>query len=81
MFFDENTAVSFDSFGVEYIPHNVLKKVKDAKLIGIIFRIQFYDSIMCGFSWIALTEYMRTGQSLLDYNNLFFSNGYQKMTR
>ena len=81
MFFDKNTAVSFDSLGVEYIPHNVLKKVKDTKIIDIIFRIQFYDSIMCGFSWIALTEYMKTGQSLLDYNNLFFSNGYQKITR
>ena len=33
---------------------------------------------MCGFSWIASTEYIKTGKSLLDYNNLFFSNGYKK---
>ena len=29
LFIDRNTAVYFDSFGIEYIPQKVLNKVKD----------------------------------------------------
>ena len=28
IFIDRNTAVYFDSFGIEYIPHDVLNKIK-----------------------------------------------------
>ena len=29
LFIEENTAVYFNSFGIEYIPHGVLNKIKD----------------------------------------------------
>ena len=70
MLFDRNIAVLFDSFGTEYIPQEVLKKVRDKSITQKIFRIQNDDSIMCGIYCIAFIEYMLTGKTLLDYANL-----------
>ena len=58
LFFDKNTAVYFDSFGIEYIPQEVLNKMEDKSTTNNIFRIQDKESIMCGFYCIALIEYM-----------------------
>ena len=74
LFIDRNTAVCFDSFGIEYIPQEVLNKVRDKSITLNIFRIQDNESIMCGFYCIALIEYMLAGKSLLDYTNLFSLN-------
>ena len=49
LFIDKNTAVYFDSFGNEYIPQEVLHKIKDKSINHNIFRIQSNDLIMCGF--------------------------------
>ena len=75
---DKNTAVSFDSFGIEYIPLEVLNKIKDKSVTHNIFRIQDNDSIMCGFYCMAFIKYMFAGKNLLDYTNLFSSNDYIK---
>ena len=72
--FDRNTAVYFDSFGIEYIPQEVLNKIKDKSISRNKFRIQDNQSIMCGFYWITFIEYMLSGKMLLDYTNLFFRN-------
>ena len=72
-FIDRNTAAYFDSFEVEYIPQDVLNKVKDKSVTHSIRRIQTDPSIMCGFCCIAFKENMKTGKPLLD-NNLSFSN-------
>ena len=37
---DRSTAVYFDSFGIEYIPQEVLKKIKYKLITHSIFRIQ-----------------------------------------
>ena len=75
---DRNTAVSFDSFGIEYTPLEVLNKIKDKSVTHNIFRIQDNDSIMCGFYCMAFIKYMFAGKNLLDYTNLFSSNDYIK---
>ena len=49
LFIDRNTAVHFDSVGIEYIPQEVLNKIKDKSITHNIFRIQDDGSIMCGF--------------------------------
>ena len=49
LFIDKNMAVYFDSFGIEYIPQEVLSKIKDKSITQNIFRIQDDDSVMCGF--------------------------------
>ena len=65
-------------FEIEYIPQEVLNKIKDKSITHKIFRIQDNESIMCGFYCIAFIEYMLAGKSLLDYTNLFSSNDYKK---
>ena len=43
-----------------------------------IFRIQAYDSIMCGYFCIEFINYMLKGKKLLDYTNLFSPNDFKK---
>ena len=49
LFVDINTTVYFDSFGIEYIPSEVLSKIKDKSITHNLFRIQDNESIKCGF--------------------------------
>ena len=43
-----------------------------------IFRVQAYDSIMCGNFCIGLIDFMLKGKSLLVYANLFSRMEYEK---
>ena len=63
---------------IEYIPQEVPNKIKDKSITDDILRIQDKDSIMCGFYCIPLIEYMLLGKAILDYNNLFYPNEYEK---
>ena len=56
----------FDSFG------------ENKNIITNIYRIQAYNSIMCGYLCIEFIELMLKGNSLLQYTNLFSSNRYKK---
>ena len=40
--------------------------------------MQDNDSIVCGCHCIVFIEYMLSGKTLLDYNNLFSPNDYKK---
>ena len=71
----------FDSFGIEIIFQEVLKKIRDKSITHNIFRIQDNEPIMCGFCCIAFIEYMLEGKTLLDYSNLFSPNNYKKNER
>ena len=53
LFTDRNTAVYFDYFGIEYVPQEVLNKIKDQSITHKIFTIQDNESIMCEFYCIA----------------------------
>ena len=46
IFIDKNTAVYFDSFGMEYIPRAVPNKIEDKRIARNIFRIQSDNSIL-----------------------------------
>ena len=76
----ERTAY-FDSFGVEHIPKEVDKFIGNKKIKASIFRIQAYDSIMCGYFCIEFNNYMLKGKTLLDYTNLFSPNDFKKNDR
>ena len=78
LFIDRNTAVYFDSFGIEYIMQEVLSNSKDKSITYNVFRIPDDDSVMCGFYCFAFMEYMLLGKTLLDYTNLFSPNDYKK---
>ena len=49
LFIDKNMAVYFDSFVIEYIPQEALRKIKDNSITHKIFKIQSDDSVMCRF--------------------------------
>ena len=72
--------VYFDSFGVGRISKEINKFIcNDIK--SNIFRIQTYDSIMCGYFCIEFINYMLKGKTLLDYTNLFSPNDFKKNDR
>ena len=67
----------FDSFGVEQIPKEIKKFINNKNIIGNIFRIQAYDSVMCGYFCIGFIKYMFKGKSLIDYTNLFSPSNFK----
>ena len=43
-----------------------------------IFRIQGYDSVMCGYFCIGFINYMFIGKSVTGHTNLFSPNNFKK---
>ena len=72
-FIERSRAVYFNSFGIEYIPREVLNKIKANQLLTICL-----ETIICESYCIAFTEYMLRRKTLLDYTNLFFPKDYEK---
>ena len=81
LFVKANKVIYFDSFGVEHIPKEINKFIGNKKIRASIFRIQAYDSIMCGYFRIEFINYMLKGKTLLDYTNLFSANDFKKNHR
>ena len=57
LFVDRNTAVYFDSFGIEFTTQDLLSKIRDKSITHNVFRIQDNESIICGFYSIAYRIY------------------------
>ena len=55
-----------------------LKKLIESNIIINVYRIQAFDSIMCGYSCIGFIDFMLKSESLLQHTNLFSPNGYEK---
>ena len=73
-----NNIIHFDNFGVEYILKEIKKFIGNKNIITNIYRIQAYNSIMCGYFSIGFINFMLKGKSLLNYTNLFSPNKYEK---
>ena len=69
-----NNVTYFDSFGVEHIPKEVKNFINKSTVITNIFRIQPYDSIMCGYFCRGFIDFMLKGKTLIDFANLFSPN-------
>ena len=79
LYVNNKTIIYFDSFGVEHIPKEIMKFIgNNKKIITNIYRIQAYDSIMCGYFCIGFINFMFDGNSLTDYTNLFSQNDFKK---
>ena len=70
--------IYFDSFQVEHIPKEIKIFVKNKNIETNIFRIQVYDSVMCGYFCIEFIDFMFTGKTLTEYTNLFSPNNFEK---
>ena len=82
-----NNVTYFASFGVEHIPKEIKAFIiinnnnnnnNNNNITTNIFRIQAYDSIMCGYFCIGFIDFMLGGKKLTDYTNLFSPHDFKK---
>ena len=78
LYVNNKTVTYFDSFGVENISKEIIKFIDNKNIITNIFRMQAYDSIICGYFCIGFINFMFNGNSLTDYTNLFSPNDLKK---
>ena len=77
LFVKPKYTVYFDSFGIERIPKEINKFIRN-DIKSNILSLQAYDSIMSGYYCIEFINYMLKGKTLLDYTNLFSPNDFKK---
>ena len=64
--------------GIVRAGDGIVRASEGSKKKSNIFRIQAYDSIMCGYFCIEFINYMLKGKTLLDYTILFSPNDFKK---
>ena len=67
-----------DSFGVEHIPKEIKAFINNKNIKKNVFRVQAYDSIMCGYFSIGFIDFIPAGKTLTEYTNLFSPNNFKK---
>ena len=73
-----NDVTYFDSFGVEHIPKEIKTFIDNKNIKTNIFRIQEYDSLMCGYFCIGFIDFMLAGKTLTEFTNLFSPNNFKR---
>ena len=78
LYVKNNDITYFDSFGVEHIPKEIKEFIKNKSIKTNIFRIQSYESMMCGYFCIGFINFVLEGKSLTECTNLFSPNNFIK---
>ena len=79
MYFHNNDVTSFDYFDVEHVPKEINAFIdRSLSITTNTFRIQVYDSIMCGYFCIGFIDFMLAGKTLTEFTNLFSPNNFLK---
>ena len=78
MYVNNTNVTYFDSFAVENIHTEIKTFIGNKNIITNIYRIQAFDSIMCGYFCIGFINFMLKSKILLDYTNLFSLKDYGK---
>ena len=76
---NNNKVIFFDSFGIEHIPKEIKAFINNKNIKTNIFRVQEYDSIMCGYFCVDFIDFMLAGKTLTEYTNLFLPNNLKKI--
>ena len=71
-------AIMFDNCGIDHIPKDIKKFTGNKNMTTTVFRIQAYDSVMCGYFCSGFIDFMLKGKNLLDHANLFSPSKYGK---
>ena len=79
LYVQNNEVIYFDSFGVEHIRKEIKTFTDDKNITTNIFRIQAYNSIMCGYFCISFIDFILAGKNLTEFTNLFSPNNFKKM--
>ena len=74
----KNPIYLYDSFEVGHITKEIRKFIGNKNIKTTIYRIQAYESIMCGYFCVGFIDFMLKGKSSLQYANLFSPNEYKK---
>ena len=77
-FANNDDVTYFDSFGVEHIPKENKAFINNKNLTTNIFRIQAYDSIVCGYFCVGFIDFMLAGKRFTDSTNLFSRYDFKK---
>ena len=83
LFVKPKYTVYFDNFGSKELYAKALdfvvgNAVGNKEIKANIFRLQAYDSIMCGYFCIEFISYMFDGKSLNDFTSLFSPQDFKK---
>ena len=78
LYVNNKTVTYFDSFGIAHIPKEIKHFTNNKNVIANIYKIQNYDSIMCGYFCIGFVDYMFMFKSLTNYTNLFSPSNFKK---
>ena len=60
-----NNVTYFDGFGVEHIPKETKIFFDRSIVVANIFRIQAYDSVMCGYFCVVFIDFLIKGKIIL----------------
>ena len=77
-FCNRNGIFYFNSFGVQHIPEEIKKFVRNKNIKANIFRVQARDSVMSGCFCIGFIDFMLPRKKLTDYTNLFSPHDFKK---
>ena len=78
LYVQNNDVTYFDSFGAEHIAEEIRTFIGNKNIKTNIFRIEAYDSIMCGYFCIGLIDFMLAGKTFTEFTNIFWPNNFQK---
>ena len=63
---------------VEHIPEEIKTFINNKNIKTNIFRIQAYDSTICGYFCIGFIDFMLAGKTLTEFANFFSPNNFKK---
>ena len=83
---NNNNITYFDSSGVEHIPKEIKKFIncssssasQNKNIKTNVFKVEAYDSIMCGYFCIGFINFMFKGKRLTEYTYLFSPNDFKR---
>ena len=78
LYIQNNDVTYFDSFEVEHIPKEIRTFIGNKNIKTNVFRIQAYDSIMCGYFCIGFIDFKLARKTLIEFTNLFSPNNFKK---
>ena len=78
MYVHNNSVTYFDSFSAEHVLKEIKTFINNKNIKMNIFRIQAYNSIMCGYFCIGFIYFMLAGKTLIEFANLFSPNIFKK---
>ena len=77
-FVKKNEIIYSDSSGVEHIPEENKKFIRNRNIKANIYRVQASNPVMCGYFCIGFIDFMLADKTLIDYTYLFSPYDFNK---